>query len=793
MLTENMILSRRLREMEAMQQDSPPSLRHDYLFVSYSRRDKIKVENIVEKLRDAGLEIWMDTRNIEEGERWDDIIGEKIIHSKAILYFVSPNSKKSSHVANELDLIKEHNISNEQNIKIYPIWIEGKNWEKCVIFGFSRIKYYDLRGEQYESELTKLIDKLKALMGKSPRITEKFEDDSLTVPGTTGTSIEQDNARLKKPYVAVAAFLLIILMLVVGSVIGAIGTQHSMPPFNWFAVSPLSISNSVLVTNANDSGPGSLREYVEHAQGNTLVQFLPSLAGQRIDLTSKDLEIGQNLIIQGTTDIEQPMDNCINNENITSRYNCIIGKDTGEGLDKFLKIKIGSSKGYRIHIKDTVHVIFRDILFSDTDTAKSGTNTAFLFNEGQIALQYCWVSGNKSAYNGAGLTNQRGIVSLTKSVFFQNMASGGEGGAIYNLFGEVTLDRSYIWKNTSQNSGGGLSSLGGSVHLSSSEVSWNEAQGSGGGITLANGTLILDLGSAIESNITAASGGGIALFGANATIVSSNIDQNKAQKYGAGILVVKNPDNNYVSSLVVKGIELDNPQAVYYIGQNQIVEQNQPPKTENIRGIRVPWQDETSDTTMLYDDDPTITPVLGNPPNPHPPTENPNLRGIVDINRFCEKAGYSYGSFGPGSTDSLGIICAGFQHRTQPFSTKDVCNQTYSSNNSAIIDRVSNYNDPTSLQCYKNASVSHLLKKSDLDEYCRKFSQNEQPLYSGAVLFGNAPNTAYDWKCQPIDPKAGPVGISVTQACRSAYGDLAFDRLVNYNSENGWECRVFDS
>jgi hypothetical protein len=53
------------------------------------------------------------------------------------------------------------------------------------------------------------------------------------------------------------------------------------------------------VTNANDSGPASLRWAIEHAAAGDTITFAPSLAGVTITLASQ-LFIDKNLTIDGS-------------------------------------------------------------------------------------------------------------------------------------------------------------------------------------------------------------------------------------------------------------------------------------------------------------------------------------------------------------------------------------------------------------------------------------------------------------------------------------------------------------
>ncbi len=60
------------------------------------------------------------------------------------------------------------------------------------------------------------------------------------------------------------------------------------------------MSNLITVTSNADSGIGSLREAISSAQPGDTIQFAPGLANQTITLTSGQLDINKNLIVDGS-------------------------------------------------------------------------------------------------------------------------------------------------------------------------------------------------------------------------------------------------------------------------------------------------------------------------------------------------------------------------------------------------------------------------------------------------------------------------------------------------------------
>ena len=62
------------------------------IFLSYAREDKEKVENLYQKLSEAGFTPWMDKEDILPGELWQSCIQKAIKHSDFFLACLSANS-----------------------------------------------------------------------------------------------------------------------------------------------------------------------------------------------------------------------------------------------------------------------------------------------------------------------------------------------------------------------------------------------------------------------------------------------------------------------------------------------------------------------------------------------------------------------------------------------------------------------------------------------------------------------------------------------------------------------------
>ena len=73
----------------------------DYVFISYSHRDKKAVEEKLHLLQRIGFRLWYDS-GIRGGDNWRKVLREKIKFSKNIIVFTSENSVKSEDVKIEI-------------------------------------------------------------------------------------------------------------------------------------------------------------------------------------------------------------------------------------------------------------------------------------------------------------------------------------------------------------------------------------------------------------------------------------------------------------------------------------------------------------------------------------------------------------------------------------------------------------------------------------------------------------------------------------------------------------------
>ena len=299
------------------------------------------------------------------------------------------------------------------------------------------------------------------------------------------------------------------------------------------------------VTNANDSGAGSLRQAISDSNatnGTDKIVFDNALSGSTINLTSGEIRIADNLTIEGLGD-----------ENLTidaggkSRIFYLAGDSTNEivnGIDVVLEgltITGGFSSADGGAIDGSAISGVRNLTISDSTISRnsaSGNGGAIATGSinNLISISGSTISGNSASGDGGAIVTRFGDINISLSTFSGNSA-GRNGGGI-NSSGIVKVDKSNFAGNIAGRSGGGLYSHG--MTLWFSNISNNQAAEQGGGVYTFGTTAILN--SIINNNKTDGSGGGIHVIGGffeqnKAVIANTTISGNTAKGNGGGLYI----------------------------------------------------------------------------------------------------------------------------------------------------------------------------------------------------------------------------------------------------------------
>ena len=105
------------------------------IFVSYSREDQAQVFLIVDKLRERGLNIWIDQEGIHGAKLWSQEIVNAIENSKVFILFASAKAFLSKNVTKELAL------ASESDKHILPIFIEDAEIPTAMKYQLAGIQH----------------------------------------------------------------------------------------------------------------------------------------------------------------------------------------------------------------------------------------------------------------------------------------------------------------------------------------------------------------------------------------------------------------------------------------------------------------------------------------------------------------------------------------------------------------------------------------------------------------------------------------------------------------------------
>jgi hypothetical protein len=291
----------------------------------------------------------------------------------------------------------------------------------------------------------------------------------------------------------------------------------------------------IVVSNANDSGPGSLRQAVLDANADAdrdLIIFDAAFFGvpRQIKLLSALVGLTDDVEIQGTSaanvtvtrDATAPqfgLFTCsvpgngtvgLTNLTITGGSVALVGSAGINADDDDLTLRrcivsnnVTGGSGGAINMSNSAgRVTLIDTTISGNTAVRGGG--IYMFNSGTLTMTNCTVSGNVASgvNGGGGLFVGGGTVTARNCTFSGNSATSSGGGGVRVQGGAATLQNCTVALNSAASSGGGLHRFGGTLTFDSTAVAENSVSSGGPdvhGVVTANFSLIGIVGSAIIS------------------------------------------------------------------------------------------------------------------------------------------------------------------------------------------------------------------------------------------------------------------------------------------------------
>ncbi|MEM9773538.1 MAG: SdrD B-like domain-containing protein [Chloroflexota bacterium] len=279
---------------------------------------------------------------------------------------------------------------------------------------------------------------------------------------------------------------------------------------------------TIIVTNTNDSGDGSLRDAIDRIAENGTIVFDGPIQGQTIVLTSGQLEIERSMTIAGT--------------GVTV---------SGGNISRVMRVD------------STANVTINDIIISDGVGAPQGGG---ILNNGVLTLNNSVVTNNAEVgappvnfeFGGGGIYNSTGATLNLNSSTVSNNEANNPGGGVYGFFGStININGSTIFGNVSYDVAGGLRALG-TVNIMNSTFSDNTSTAwHGGAAFLTDGTAIIQSSTFTNNHAPDGTAGGlmVASFGNPVTVEIRNniIADNGLDCQIEGAATLTSLGNNLVS------------------------------------------------------------------------------------------------------------------------------------------------------------------------------------------------------------------------------------------------------
>lgn len=341
----------------------------------------------------------------------------------------------------------------------------------------------------------------------------------------------------------------------------------------------------ITVTTNADSGAGSLRQAIANAKAGDTIEFSSTLANKTITLTSGQLSINKNLIIDGTKAanltisgnnasrvfevLNDPNYQATNVKfkNLTIANGKLSGTDPNNEAFAGAAIKTASNTTLTVEncqINNNV-AAFGGGIFTGWRSNTTVINSKFNGNDGTLA-------GSERG-GGAIATKSEGSLTVQGSQFTNN--KGVNGGAINSLLGALTVTDSIFTNNdtTAGASGTGTKGYGGAIYtdgasaytndtiggkitITNSRFDGNKGAGQGGGLFLfayAPDQVIIDRcqitnNQVIKDGTGASLGGGLRLGNAQFTISNTTFANNLALSQGGGLWLGETSPGSIINS-----------------------------------------------------------------------------------------------------------------------------------------------------------------------------------------------------------------------------------------------------
>ncbi len=139
-----------------------------HIFISYSKKDIVYAEKLINALRREGFNPWLDMQSLQAGTYWPDRLHAAIKDCDAYILIMSRNAKKSQWVPEELVVAKS------KGKPIFPLRLDGTE----LFLGIQTVQAEDVRDGALPSET--FYQRLAKVTTRRRKASQKVDSVHLT-------------------------------------------------------------------------------------------------------------------------------------------------------------------------------------------------------------------------------------------------------------------------------------------------------------------------------------------------------------------------------------------------------------------------------------------------------------------------------------------------------------------------------------------------------------------------------------------------------------------------------------
>ena len=183
------------------------------VFVSYARTDRERVVELVERMRSAGIGVWVDEGGIHGASLWGQEIVDAIDASKVMVLMISDSSITSDNV------VKELSIASEEKKPILPVYLQRSQLPKSMRYQLAGIQHIEFFEGQEDEAFQSMLVSLSRLGVSAGGAQAKPDSTSETVLEGQSTATNAPVSTGRKGGLVTALLALAVIGLVLALVL----------------------------------------------------------------------------------------------------------------------------------------------------------------------------------------------------------------------------------------------------------------------------------------------------------------------------------------------------------------------------------------------------------------------------------------------------------------------------------------------------------------------------------------------------------------------------------------------